>query len=103
MGDVFSNISNSTIVNRSRVETAFNKYESISEHEVAEFIRQVSEIVAGSGSQEAGELLDQFNEEVGKDEPRVSLLKRSWNSLVELLPEVAKVAGASAALAKLFG
>jgi hypothetical protein len=47
--------------------------------------------------------LDQFNEELAKPAPRKSLLKRSWDNLVQVLPTVTTVAGAAAAIAKLFG
>lgn len=62
-----------------------------------------SKAVAASGNKEAGELLDQFNEELAKPEPRKSLLKRSWDGLVQVLPTVTTVANATTAVAKLFG
>jgi len=103
MGDIFSNIKNSTIVNRSLVERSFNKVKSEADEETAKVLLKVAELVAGSGNKEAGEILDQFNEELAKPAPRKSLLKRSWDNLVQVLPTVTTVAGAAAAIAKLFG
>ncbi|WP_342726082.1 hypothetical protein AAFG07_03795 [Bradyrhizobium sp. B097] len=102
MGDVFSNIQNSTIVNRSTVESAFNKTKSESGEETASILLKVAEFVAKSGNKEAGELLDQFNEELSKPQPRKSLLKRSWDGLLAALPTITTVAGAATAIAKLF-
>jgi hypothetical protein len=102
MGDTFSNIQNSTIVNRSTVESAFNKTKTEMGDETAALLLRVAELVAKSGNKEAGELLDQFNEELSKPQPRKSLLRRSWDGLVAALPAVTSIAGAAAALAKLF-
>lgn len=101
MGDKFSDIRNSTIVNRSFVEKAFNNVNK-QDQEAAKALLEVSKLVAKSGDQEAGQLLDQFNEELAKPEPRKSLLKRSWDGLVQILPTIKEVAGAAAAIAKLF-
>ena len=100
--DIFSNISNSTIINRSLLQNAFNKAKSETGEEAAEALRKVAEAVAQSGNKEAGELLDQFNEELAKTQPRKSLLKRSWENLVQVLPTIEAIAGAAEAIAKLF-
>lgn len=102
MGDVYKNIQNSQITNRSVAESTMNVLNSRSDETLADFIGALTEEVESSGNVEAGELLDQFNEELSRDEPRKTLLKRSWEGLVEILPSVAKVAGAGAAIAKLF-
>ena len=102
MGDIFSNISNATIINRSLLQNAFNKAKSETGEDTAEALRKVAEAVAQSGNKEAGELLDQFNEELAKTQPRKSLLKRSWENLVQVLPTIGAIAGAAEAIAKLF-
>jgi hypothetical protein len=102
MGDTFSGIHNSTIINRSLLQNAFNKAMSETGEETAQALRKVAEVVAESGNKEAGEILDQFNEELARAEPRKSLLKRSWESLVQALPTIEKLAGAAEAIAKLF-
>jgi hypothetical protein len=101
MSDTFSNITNSTIVNRSLVEHAFNRTKSELGEDTATILLKIAELVAQSNNKEAGELLDQFNEELGKPEPRKSLLKRSWDGLMTILPAVSSIAGAAAAIAKL--
>ena len=101
MGDIFSNIHNSTIVNSSLVLGAFNKVKTVAGDETAKVLLEVAEEVSNSGNKEAGEILDQFNEELGKPQPRKSLLERSWENLVQVLPTVSAIAGAAEAIAKL--
>jgi len=101
MGDTFSNISGSTIVNHSKVKDAFNVAKEQIDEETAQVILRIAEAVAKSENKEAGEALDMFNEELTKAEPRKSILKIAWEGLVSALPDVPKIAGASAAIAKL--
>jgi hypothetical protein len=99
MDDVFSNIGNSTIVNRSLVENAFNAVKSGAgddttagaggEKAAREALRRqqnerraaallkIAEHVAQSGNKDAGHLLDQINEELSR--PRRELVKRAWD------------------------
>ena len=100
-GDTFSNISNSTVVNRSTVSQAFNVAQARYDEETAQTLARIAEAVAASGNKEAGEALDMFSEEMTKDAPRPSILKLAWDGLVTTLPPIAKIAGASAAIAKL--
>src|SRR6516165_4225242 len=53
MGDTFSNIQNSTIVNRSLVENAFNKAKSEVDSDAAAMLLKVAEFVDQSGNKEA--------------------------------------------------
>ena len=101
MGDKFENIHGSTIVNRYTLQNALNSARVQEDEEVRAFLKALSSEVEAAKDDTAGEILDQLNEEISRDEPRVSLLKRSWDALVQGLPSVAKIAGASAALAKL--
>jgi hypothetical protein len=103
MGDNFSDIRNSTIVNRSLVEKAFNKLNAAGDADAAGALRKIAEVVAQSGNKEAGELFDLFNEELTRTPPpppRKSVLKSSWDGLVKTLPAIAAIAGAVAALGK---
>ena len=102
MGDIFSNIHDSTIINRSLLQNAFGKAKSEGGDETAEALKKVATAIAQSGNNEAGEILDQFNEELARAEPRKSLLKRSWENLVQVAPTIEKIAGAAEAIAKLF-
>jgi hypothetical protein len=101
MGDTFSNISNSTVVNRSTVSQAFNVAQARYDEETAQTLARIAEAVAASENKDAGEALDMLNEELTKDAPRSSILKLAWDGLVTALPPIAKIAGASAAIAKL--
>ena len=102
MGDNFSNISQSIIYSRSLVTNSSAKLSASGDAEAAEAITKVAKVVEDSGNKEAQELFAQFNEELQKPEPRKSLLRRSWDSLVAVLPTVTAVAGAAAAIGKLF-
>ncbi len=101
MGDIFSNINNSTIINSSLVLGAFNRVKTAAGDETAKVLLEVAEAVSNSGNKEAGEILDQFNEELVKPQPRKSLLERSWENLVQVLPTVSAIAGAAEAITKL--
>ena len=101
MGDTFKNISNSSIVNRSTFFNALNALEAKSDQTLMELLESVAEKVEASGNVEAGEILEQLMEELAREEPRQSLIARSWTALTELLPDVATIAGATAALGKL--
>ncbi|WP_142251136.1 hypothetical protein [Bradyrhizobium sp. UNPF46] len=102
MGDNFSNISQSVIYNRSLVKDSSAMLSTAGNAAAAEAITKVAKLVEESGNKEAEELFAQFNEELQKPEPRKSLLRRSWDSLVAVLPAVTAVAGAAAAISKLF-
>jgi hypothetical protein len=102
MGDVFAGIHNSTVINKSFVKDAFNKVQSEVDQATADALLKVAEEVGRSGNQEAGQLLDQFNEELAKPQPRKGLLKRSWDALVQVLPTVSAIAGAAGAIARLY-
>lgn len=102
MGDVFKGISNSSIINRSTFFDAVSILEARGQKDLMVVLEEISKKVDASGNKDAGEVLEQFTEELSKDQPRASLLRRSWTALTEILPDVAKISGASAAIAKLF-
>jgi hypothetical protein len=91
MGDTFSNISHSTIVNRSLVQGAINAVQQGDRADSAESLRKLAEVVQQSGNSEAGEYLDSFNEELAKPEPRKGILRRMWGGIQEVLPSVPKM------------
>ena len=64
MGDVFSNIQNSTIINKSLVEGSFNKAKENGSLEAADALVKVAEEVNKSANKEAGEMFDAFNREL---------------------------------------
>lgn len=103
VGDNFSNIQNSTVINRSLVEASFNKIKKDFDTETASVLLEVAKIVEGSGNKEAGALYDAFNEEIKKPEPQKPLLKFFWPSLSTLLPVLATTAGIVEKVIKIIG
>ncbi|MGN7868456.1 hypothetical protein [Paracoccus sp. 22332] len=89
-------------VNKSTLTTTIQVLESRFDADVAEFIKSLADFVSKSGNKDAVELVDQLNEELSRPEPRASLMRRSWDNLVAILPVVKEMAGATGALAKLF-
>lgn len=102
MGDTFYNITNSTIINRSHVEGAFNRAESLGNDELAQALIAITDFVERSGDPAAGAVLGELGRELDQEHPDGERVRRFWDGLVAILPGVAKVAGAAAAIAKLF-
>ena len=102
MGDKYENITNSTIINRSSLENAFNQIKEQVDEETANALIQVAEIVGQSDNPAAGVLLTSFTEEVKSKEPDKSKLSQYWNGLVTLLPSVATLSTACAKIIPLF-
>jgi hypothetical protein len=103
MGDVYRNISNSTIISRSLLEGSLNKVTREAGEDTAQALRKIGEVIASSGNKEAAELFDQLNEEIQRSPSRKSLLRNTWNGIVAALPAVTAIAGVTAAIAKLLG
>ncbi|MET7242482.1 hypothetical protein ABZT49_03880 [Methylobacterium sp. EM32] len=90
-------------IDKTVLRNTINTLEERSEFDIAEFVKELSNFVNNSGIQEAVELTDQLNEELSRSEPRKSLVRRSWEGLVSVLPAVKEMAGAAGAIAKFFG
>jgi hypothetical protein len=102
MGDKFENISNSTIVNRSSVGQAFNKYSTEGSDDVAKALRSVADYVDESGNVAAAAVFDQFTAEVTESATDRSRARQLWDGLVAILPGITSIAGAAEAIAKIF-
>ena len=102
MGDKYENITNSTIINRSSLENAFNQIKEQVDEETANALIEVAEIVGQSNNPAAGVLLTSFTEEVKSKEPGKSKLSQYWNGLVSVLPSVATLSTACAKIIPLF-
>jgi hypothetical protein len=63
-GDVFENITGSTIVNKSIVEASFNKVKEEFGPDIANALKVIAEEIEKSGNKEAAENFDSFNEEL---------------------------------------
>lgn len=101
MGDNFSKITRSTIVNRSLVTGALNRVEHSDGETAAEALRQLVAIVESSGNNEAVEYLDTMNEELQKEAPRKSILRSMWNGIIQVLPTVSQVTSVAGEIEKL--
>ena len=101
MGDYFNNITDSTIINRSTVENAYNKVRSDEGQDTAEVLVEIAKIVEESKNKEAGELFDSFNEEINKDEPKKSVLKNTWNGITKVLPILSTTANIAEKIIKI--
>jgi len=102
MGDKYENITNSTIINRSSLENAFNKIKEQVDEETANALLEVAEIVGQSNDSDASSLLDKFTDEVKSEEPDKLKLRQYWNGLVTVLPSVATLSTACAKIISLF-
>lgn len=100
-GDFISGISNSTVINRSSVERAFNKLCAEDNEAAAKVMLRLGEIVARSDDAAAGALFTALTGELQKPEPKKSALKSIWNGLVATLPDVAKLGEAVSKLLSL--
>lgn len=86
MGDKFENISNSTIINRSHLENALNKNKG--DKELVDILDKIRQLIVETGNKDAGEVFNDFTEELSKDEPKKSKLKSFWHSLTSYLPNI---------------
>jgi len=102
MGDKFENIQNSTIINKSIVQNALNKASALGGEDVEAALKEIAAHVDESGNVAAGAVLNQFADEVNRDQPDRSRLRQYWDGLVTILPSVASLGSAAAAIAKLF-
>ncbi len=103
MGDHFSNITNTTIINKSKVIGSFNKVKDQFDEDTASVLATIASIVEESKDKNAGELFDAFNEELEKEEPKKSLLQTFWNGLTTALPVLTMTAGVIEKITKIIG
>lgn len=102
MGDTFSNVSNSTIVNRSLVSGSFQHLGEQGESDAAAAVRQLGEIIEQSDNQDAAEAFNALNEEIASGSPKKGVVRSLLNGIANALPAVAKVAESVDTIAKSF-
>jgi predicted transcriptional regulator len=102
MGDVFRDIQNATIINKSLVENSFNKVKREHDEETSKALVKVAEFIENSKDPAAGALFNNFNEELNKPQPDKSRLKSFWTGIEKALPTITTIAGAVAKIAPLF-
>jgi hypothetical protein len=102
VGDTFSNISNSTIVNRSLVSGSFQQLREQGKSDAAAAIRRLGEIIEQSDDQDAVEAFNALNEEVASGSPKKGVVRSLLSGITNALPAVAKVAESVDTIAKAF-
>ena len=102
VGDVFSNVSGSTIVNRSTLEDSFNSVTPTHGQDMAEALRDVAQLVEDAHDPNIADLFNAFTEELRRPQPRKSTLKTLWDGLMEALPSLVQAADLAAKVASLF-
>jgi hypothetical protein len=102
-GDIFKNIDNATIINKSNIRQAINKLKSERDEEFGEALLKVGEFIERSRNVSAGALLDKFNEELSTNsQPDKSNLKHYWSSIASILPTIAQISESVAKISALF-
>jgi hypothetical protein len=91
MGDNFERISDSTIINHSSIENAFNKVKTEYDEETANALKSIEKEINESGNIEAAENFESFSDELSKPQPKKSLLKTLWKGTLEALPRLAQL------------
>ena len=88
MGDIFelNNANNITLVNRSKVDNAFNNNSDNCNENLANVIKEIGKIVETSKNKDANVLFKEFTKELDKKQPSKPKLRSFWNSLKEILP-----------------
>lgn len=94
MGDIFelNNANNITLVNRAKVDNAFNNNSDNCNENLANVIKEIGKIVETSKNKDANVLFKEFTKELDKKRPSKPKLKSFWNSLKEILPILSSTA-----------
>jgi hypothetical protein len=91
MGDIYQDISNSTIVSRSKVEGAFNRLQDGGQGESARLLVEIGKRVSDAGNPAAGGVYNQMADEISKPMHDTSIIKSCWDGLVAILPPLASL------------
>jgi hypothetical protein len=103
VGDTFRDIgAGAVIVNRSSLFNALNALQTHEDPREAEALKELAASVIASQEPEAMESLNELTEELDKSEPSKHRLKTWLNAIASALPDVAKVAAATATLSGLW-
>jgi hypothetical protein len=92
-----------TNISRSTVSNAFNRVKDGYGDDTADALKKVEEIVEKSGNEKAVKLFNAFTKQLGQEEPDKTTLESLWDSLLKVLPAISSIAGAVAAISKVFG
>ena len=103
VGDRIIATGGSVIVNKAKVENAFNKIQTDDGPELASAMRAVGQTIEQSNNPSAGAIFERFVEEAQKPQRDRKTLRDYWNTIVQLVPDVVKLTDAASKLAQLFG
>lgn len=99
-GDKFENVSGSTIVSRSIVQSAFNELSAASMDDLRAELEELLNLVQQTGNPEAADLAQSFVEE-SAGARRGGVLKALWTRLQAIAPVVGGLAAAGTAIAQI--
>jgi hypothetical protein len=102
VGDVFRDISGSTIVNRSRVEKSFKRVRDAHDEDLALALVRIAEEINKLGNAEAAELFDGFSEELEKPQPRKAILRGLWDGITAAVPTISQMVDVVTSVSKFF-
>jgi hypothetical protein len=74
-GDVFTNISNATIVNRSTLTGSLNAASNAGHQDAREMLERIASLVESSNNPEVADLFNSFTEELAQEQPKKPVLK----------------------------
>ena|SRR6185295_13774573 len=92
----------STVINRSKVVNSFNRLGAEASPEAKAAIGKVLEAIERSGNKSAGLVFERLVDDLGNEKRDRSTLQGYWNTIVQLVPDVAKMADAVAKITALF-
>jgi hypothetical protein len=101
-GDIFSNVSDSTIVNRSKVIDSFNTINGRDGEEAAKAMVDLAGTVTAIESPAAEALFEAFRREATKPDRNHSVIKKLWVAITPLIEATGKVAELGAKLSPLW-
>jgi len=102
MGDNFESVTNSTIINKSLVQNAFNKVKNEKDEETGNALMKVANEIEKSKDPSAGVLFNGFTEELSKPQPDKERLKSFWRGIDNVLPTIKSIAEVSNKILPLF-
>lgn len=92
MGDQFSNISQSTIINRSVVSNSGNSLDAAQITEIRKLVSEFARAVSKANAPAVAEPLKEFQKELSTERPTKSRLKDLWDKVLAAAPQIATVA-----------
>ena len=89
--DVFGNVTNANIINKSTIQNAFNKVKSEHDEETSKALIKIAEFIEKSNEPAAGALFNSLTDELNKPQPDKSKLKSFWSGIQNVLPSIVSI------------